>query len=93
MKPKPASYYDEDYFSGTGGKGYQGPYGWHSAPWGGLALALVRTFGWHIGAKSVADFGCATGHVLWWMQHQYGWQVKGYDFSEWAVANHLPDID
>jgi hypothetical protein len=93
MKAKPASYYDEAYFRGGPNLGYLGPYAWESAPWERLARAIVRTFGCNLNTTSITDFGCARGFVLWFMKHQFGWQTKGYDFSEYAVANAAPDLD
>ena len=87
MKQKPSSYYNEDYYSGVGGKGYKGEYTFASAPWHGMARAIVQTFGCHIGAKTCTDFGCAKGFVLWFLLNEYGWAVQGYDWSDWVCEN------
>lgn len=90
---QPASYYDKDYFDTYSKKGYPGPYTTASAPWDRLARALVLTFGPSIGVKSCADFGCARGFVIYYLQNLYGWQTKGYDFSKYALKTAMPGLD
>jgi len=91
-KSKPASFYDQSYFDGTGGeKGYPGPYTPACAPWPRAARAIVRAFG-NLGITDAIEFGCAMGFLLKFLA-EYGWNVKGYDWSEYAVNHAIHGVD
>jgi SAM-dependent methyltransferase len=91
------SYYDESYFTGKGGgkkaidpnTGEEKEWSYRGTDWTGhyfIINGLLRTFDGEIG--SILDVGAGQGSFTDYAIRA-GLRAKGYDYSEWAVANPL----
>lgn len=84
--------YDEDYFlrGKQSGKSLYENYRWLP----GLTIPMASRIVEHCGIElsdSILDFGCARGYLIKALQ-TIGHEARGYDISEWALANCDPEV-
>jgi len=84
--------YDEDYFlrGKASGKSLYENYRWLES----LTVPMVDKMIEHCGIElddSILDFGCSRGYVVKAFKRR-GFEARGYDISEWALANCDPEV-
>jgi 2-polyprenyl-3-methyl-5-hydroxy-6-metoxy-1,4-benzoquinol methylase len=85
MKPIPADWYDEEYFTGPTKSNYQ-PYG--PGDWADWLTDMVMAY---LDPSNVLDVGCAYGLVVDRLQLR-GIPAHGFDHSEFAISRASPRI-
>lgn len=87
------SRYNEDYFlrGKASGLSLYENYRWLPK----LTIPMAQAIVDHCGIElddSILDFGCARGYLVKALQ-KLGFEARGYDISEWALANCDPEVN